>query len=404
MAVWKAYMQCSLEFTDPAAVPVAIEETIRFCNAFRTRCRWLHLNAYDVTPTVHQIPQNLPTLTAVNDWIFKSHTPPSSEVLGTIAADENRLVVNILHSVADSRYLVRLIEHLSNPAAYGTKNSSLLPSSAFNYFSKQISAREPLRTCATEPLISRVLLKKPLVPQKKSEFLINYLVEPSTALKSFDPKTRTSRKMTELMWTSLMLSTSAFNGQLMPAGLSTVVDLRRFLTPEQLSDNSWQNTVASIQIRADLTLDRTVEEVTKEMREQLELKIERGDWLGHMHTVRNCVFKPWIKVPPPPGLGIEMSSIGVINIKKPVKNALITMMCPGHQVYQGISFLNQSIRNLDEGTTTYIAQFQHTTQELNREDGLVLAESVRYALKNIGPEMRIGDAVEKVLKFQSTFR
>jgi hypothetical protein len=404
LVMWKSFMQCSLEFMDRTAVPAAVAEAIRCLNAFRSRCRWLHISACEHTPPVYKIPSELSSLPEIHEWMYKAHTPKASDILGTIAADENRLVVNVSHSVADGRFLVGLAEHLCNPEAYGKRNTSLIASSAFDYFGKQIASHEPLPMCSSDEKLSRVFPKQQPVPQKKSEFLTHYLVEPTTNLKSYDPKTGKSRRMTELMWAALMLATAAFNENLMPAGLSTVIDLRRFLKEDQLGDNSAQNSVGAIQIHANMTPDRTIDEVTSEMRDQLEMKIRRGDWLGYLRAAYNNVWRPWRANKPVPGLGIQMSSIGLIRVRKPVTDALITMQCPGSQVYEGISFPNQSIRNLDDGTTKFVGSFQHTTQELHRDEGRLLAESVRYALKNIDWGVRIGDAVDAVRNFQSGFR
>jgi hypothetical protein len=402
LLLYRSYVQCSVEFTRPSAVAPAIAEAIRYLNGFRTRFRWLHISAIDHKPPVYKIPSDLSTLPEVNEWIHRAHTPEPSDVLGTIAADDRRLVVNIHHCVADGRLLVGLIEHLSNPSAYGTVTAPLVPKSAFDYFAKEIAAHDPIPMCAKDPGMTRVFPKRPLVPADRADFLTHYLVESPSAFRSFNPRTGRCAGMTEMIWAGLMLSASAFTGQIAPAGISTVVDARRFLPPDIIKSHAYQNCVTAVQVHTQLDPSLSIHQVTSEMRKQLEKKIREGAWLGYLKSAYNGVWRPWIRAKPVPGWGIQSSSLGVIKVKDPVRDAFIGQQCPGSQAYDGISFVSQAIENLDEKTVKFVGGFQHTTQELHRDDGRILAESVRFCLKEIDDCTKIGDALDRIRQFQSS--
>jgi hypothetical protein len=117
-------MQLSLEFHDKSSVPPAIEEIIRTVNAFRFKIGWVNYVTTNATPMVHTIPSHLTTLPAINEWIYANHTPGWRDVLATIAATDTRVVLNVQHSVGDSRYLVGLYKHLSPPPSPPDRHTS----------------------------------------------------------------------------------------------------------------------------------------------------------------------------------------------------------------------------------------------------------------------------------------
>jgi hypothetical protein len=159
---------------------------------------------------------------------------------------------------------------------------------------------------------------------------------------------------------ALALSTAAADGGLAGGlGLLTVHDLRRFLTPEQLSTGGKQNWVSTMPITGSATADQTVGKVAKGMRDRLTQRIEKGEWLGIMRTTHNTVFRhPWRMDPCAPGLGIELSSVGPIRVKYPVENCHISMNCPNYQPYRGISLLNYSVEHLDRNETNWVGLYR----------------------------------------------
>jgi hypothetical protein len=390
-----------MEFHDKSSVPPAIAEIIRSVNAFRMKIGWINYLATNSTPTVHKIPSSVTTLPALNQWIFDHHTPGPRDVLASIAADDTRIAINVQHAVADSRYLVSLCERICDPSSYGERAVPPLSESAYEYFAKQIQEHDPQTTCSGTAEISRVFPQKPLVPAKKSRFVINYICEPISSFKCYDSRAGGVRSFTEALYMALALSNAAFDGGVVRGfGLSTVVDLRRFCPPERLRTNAQQNWVASVQVHTRPVLTETVGDVQRRLRAVLDRRLADGSWLGHMRNVREMVMHPWRKANPAPGLGIELSSVGPVRIRRPVKDCHLTMIVPGSRPYQGISFLNYSLTNVDVNRAEFLGQFQHTTMELNEQDGRLLRDSVRFSLQNTVPTQTIGEAIDDIRRFQ----
>jgi hypothetical protein len=186
--------------------------------------------------------------------------------------------------------------------------------------------------------------------------------------------------------------------------MSTIVDIRRFAPPELLKRGGCQNWVASIQLPVRPTADTKVGDVAREMRTMLNTKLKRGDWLGHMRSVSDRVWRPWAAPRFLPGLTMELSNIGQVNIRRPMVDCCITLGCPDWMRYEGISFPTHAIRDLDTGHTRFVGELQYNTQEFAKEDGHLIAESIRFALKNIGFQMTVGEAIDQIKQFQQSIQ
>jgi hypothetical protein len=399
--LWNGFMQYSIEFERTADVRPAIEEILRCVNAFRTRAGWVYLSEAKQETPVHAIPPNLETLHDVNDWMFRAHTPRLSRCLGAIAADRNRVVVNASHICGDGKFIARLIEHLSDPSGYGTLAAATVPMSSHYYFLKDIMQRKkkglPI-VCGYDPYISRITPGR--VPDRKhAEYRIQYVREPISALRCYNRSTDACEKLTESLWLAVGLTNSAFIEKLQPFGVSTVFDLRRVLPKSELANAAIQNYIASIAVKGSPSPDTTVAALARQMRDDFQQKVARGDHFGHMKAVHNVIYKPWTNRNTA-GLGLEVSSIGPIKIGGAVKDCHITLSAPGSEDLHSISFMCYTLEHRERKTKQFIGQFQYTSKELHDLDAFVLTESVGYALRNLDPSATVGRAVSELRQFQ----
>jgi hypothetical protein len=398
--LWNGFMQYSIEFETPSAVPPALEEITRCVNAFRLKAGWVYLSATDQKPPIHKIPSNLCTLHDVNTWMFQTHTPKHSKSLGAIACDERRIVVNALHICGDGTFVSRLIEHLSDPRQYGTRKSAPVPKSSHYHFLDRIMQRKKGTTivCGYDPNISRITPKR--APKVGGgEYKIRYIREPISALKCFNPTTGNCEKLTEALWLAMGLSNCAFGKSWKPFGVSTVFDLRRILTKSELSDPSIQNYIASIAVRANVSPEITVNELAEKLREDFQVKVADGEFFRHMRSVHDVIYKPWTSKSAA-GLGLEVSSLGPIHIGSPVKDCHITLMAPGQKDLRSVSLMCYTLNHRERKTQEFVGQFQYTSKELHDLDGWVWNESIRYALKNMDGKATVGSAVNELEQFQ----
>jgi hypothetical protein len=402
---WQGFMQYSMEFTDSSAVGPALDEILRCVNAFRVRAGLLYLTpSSKKSPPIHRIPSNLRTLGEVNAWMFNTHKPATSRCLGAIAADDHRIVVNASHITGDGIFVARLLEHLSRPSLYGSRPAAVLPLSVYNdtFYDAMWRSKGSSIVCGEDSSISRLLPKLPF-KTKAPEYAIKYVWEPISALRAFNPATNTLRGLSENIWVAMGIAWVAFEGKISPFGISTVLDLRRLLPQRQRANPALQDCIASVAVRAAPTPDMTLGDLAAAMRRNFEERMRNEDYFGHMKCVYKCVYKPW-KAQRPPGLGLEMSSIGPIRIANPMKNCHLTLMAPGEFALLSVSFMNYTVEHRERGTKQFCGQFQYTTKELNPKDAVVFTESIRHGMTKFWPEMTVGDAIDEVREFQRKLR
>ena len=395
--MWKGFMQYSLEFEDKTAVKPAVEELIRCVNAFRNQAGWVWINEANQKTEVHRIPAHLNTLEEVNKWMYDTHTPSLKKALATIAADDTRVVVNAIHTCGDGVWIARLLEHICKPSEYGKRACAAIPDSIYHKWRKdygKVKVGESI-LCAEDKMISRIFARLP-PEQKHPVFNIQYVREPLTAFACYSKEKGRCEKLTENLWTSIGLANAAHCGKLMPFGQATVFDLRRLVGETGVEA---QNYVASIPVHGNATREKTVGQLGAEMRDEFERMMRNKVYLEYMKEVHNAVFKPWTSRPIP-GLGLEMSSIGQINIQNPVKDIHITLSTPGDFELTSVSCLNYTTSHLERGTQEFTAELQYTTKELHPEDARLIGESIRYALRNFNGRESVGQAFDELVAFQ----
>ena len=393
----QGFVQYSIEFSDKSAVNPALQELLRCVNAFRNQAGRLFISEKNQQTPIHTIPSNLKTLSDVNKWMFEAHTPDPKQALATIAADDTRIVVNAIHSCGDGTWVARLLEHICHPENYGQRPTAPLPHSIYHTWKRDYDKLQLNETmsCASNTKISRVTPRLP-PPTDTPSFKIHYVREPLTNLSCYNPVTNRCHKLSESLWTSLGLSNAAYIGKLMPFGQTTVFDLRRVFAGAGVEA---QNYVASLPVWANATRDKTIAQLGLEMRRQFEDLVRNKQFLLYMKETDDAVFRNK-SADPAPGLGIEMSSIGEINIQYPVNDIHFTMHVLGNFPMNCVSFLSYTTSHKERKTKEFVGQLHYTTMDLHPEDARVLCEGVRYALKNFSAKKNVGAAFDELVELQ----
>ena len=95
-----------------------------------------------------------------------------------------------------------------------------------------------------------------------------------------------------------------------------------------------------------------------------------------------------------PGFGMEVSSIGQVNIHKPVKDAWIVLYSPHQYKISGTSFLTYSL--VSEGKKEFVGTMQFNSLELNEDDGLMITNLIEFCMKNLKGNMTVKEALDLI--------
>lgn len=116
--------------------------------------------------------------------------------------------------------------------------------------------------------------------------------------------------------------------------ISTVFNLRRLL-PKEKVNNSMPNFIAAMPVSAYPDEKTTLKKFGQLMRNDFNRGLLDGNLFSHLKTVWECVYRPWRR-PTAPGVAIEMSSMGPVNISGPVNYAFITLTCHDNLPYSSM--------------------------------------------------------------------
>lgn len=397
--LWKGYLQTSLEFETPDDTKRAIEEITKCYNAFHVKNSLLNVFPNNQSPEILKIPSSLNTLPEINEWMYKTHTPSPFKTWGTIAADETRLVINTSHAAGDGRHQRHLIEHLCNPLESWT--APPVPMAPYSKFASELSKIKIPRefTCGSEPRSCRLFPRLPVDTKKTAKYEIGVIRKDVRHLKCWSDASQRLKGLTESMWVAMGLMAAA-QTRSFPAnfGICTCFDLRSCISEEERQDKSIQDFFAGICARATPSMDMTLGQLGDSMRQNFNQNVKNRMYIDYMKSVWASVCKPWI-VPQPKGVGLEVSSIGPIRIRKPVKDAYVSLMTPDNYALGSLCLMSYSIVNEDTGRNEYIGHTQYNTLEVSRTEGDLFTKGIEHAMTKFDRTKTVREALDELKVF-----
>ena len=176
--------------------------------------------------------------------------------------------------------------------------------------------------------------------------------------------------------------------------------MRRTLPPEALNDPAWGECIASVPVNAKPTMPMTLEQLGKEMRNNFNERMKNKDYLSHMRSTWEAIFRPW-RNPIPPGIALETSSMGPIHIKPPVVDAWTSLISPDKNVLNQTSFMTYTLDNKAKNETSFVGQFQANSAEFNEKDGDTFIKMLEFSLKNLNYKMTVKEALDAISNFKN---
>ena len=397
----KIYVHSGVEFEKPGFTENAVKEVLRTNSAFHTKLSECSISKTKCEPRVVKIPHGIKSLDDVSKWLYKENTPNANESLGSIAYDDTRIVIGTSHICGDGTHHARMIEHLCNPEEKWP--NAVLPESPTHYFYDQIFNKKDGKNnafvCENDPDVTRVISKRKPASKKDAEFVAEAIKIPFEEMACYDRFTKKCHGISEAQMIANGLSAAAYQDKIDPFGISTVYNLRKILTPQQRKNPEIQNFIASVLVDAKPTPDMTLGELSLSLRSCLKRREANQAYFGHLYNMWEVVFHP-SNVSSQEGIGMEVSSVGKINVKSPVKDAWLVLRSPNENEMASTSFLSFSL--IGEEKRNFMATFQFCSNELNKLDGLKIAHSVDFCLRNLKNKMTVKEAINYIKEFQKT--
>lgn len=329
-------------------------------------------------------------------YMYENHTKDFSDCLASVGANDDTVVLNIAHLVADGLYIVNLCDALSNIDRNETI-SSFLPSNIETNFEKQIN--EPNEQCPfifTDKDLLRIYDSK-----IKGKSTTNYIHAchshfsvPISDLQIYNKTKNKVSNLTEALWTSYILAVSAYNDRFDKTGIVTCIDMRRFLPSHMIG---WDicNQYSSINVSANNFDDNsTVKELGSKMRECLNERIERGHHYSFLKSLTSIPDGESIK-----GIGLELSNIGPMKISGPITDLFFKSSVSDKSTDPLISHSSYSVKTPDKNILH--GMFRYKSSIIDDKTANIISKSVEYILKNINVNTSVKESIKMVQEFQN---
>ncbi|OHS99611.1 hypothetical protein TRFO_33872 [Tritrichomonas foetus] len=402
-------VQFVLELSSPKYLPKIVDQLIDSINAFRLKTDGENLiYSSKNIPAVHQIPSEFKSTYDVAKYV-SSIPLDYSKTLANIAVDDHRVAVNVSHMVCDGGFFVDLFKRITENRVLPNDPNGFLPYKMEELFKNEVENTDPKLVKAhvdSVKLLSAVNWSHSSTNDSIMDCKSVY-VENEVKNMRF---TKDKVGLTDSLWTSLALAYNAHSGSLDHLfnqnsnmnifdknqlhnifGVSTCVDLRNKLLPEQINKNVCNNftSIFVIPNMSNLTERSTIRELAVEMRKDFLTKRDNGSFFATIKAILNGFPEQ-----PTPTAYAEVSHIGRFVMKPPIVDVYIgqTMKSKPIEMLMPLSVFSKS----SETTNTVITRMQYSPTVMTEKDAQTITNMVVHALRNIPNDVTIREAYEEL--------
>lgn len=339
---------------------------------------------------VFKVPDAIKNLDEIADYVDLHCTRPLTTALSSIAIAEDAIAIVGSHCVLDGGTLTYLnnlmVQNLPipeigiNPSTYEPFIEKI---NSMNYYLPPIPCDEKaVRFSTKDP---QRLATTPYIMSMREHLKIN-------DFQVYSQKDKKLHGFTESMFSSMILSMSAFNGKFDKTGLWEVFGTRPHaekgykLTQGQYFSNF--NVYAE-----NVTENDNVQTLMSKLREHMNHQIKRGAPWASLRGYRDNHFDGKIQE----GTFTVLSSIGEFKTGGPVKDFLLQTTGNG-EYGPSLNILSYNVKKPNDNDFYFV--HSHSPQYFSFRESKAWINSVKYAVSKINPQTKIGDAVAELTDFQ----
>lgn len=374
-------LQLALKIEHPKFIPELIEEIQNSMISFRTRFNGDNVEITNKKYDALNLPKNLKSMQDMCLWT-SNNCYPYDKTLGTIAVNNQYIVFNTQHLVADGHALTSLASRLAN--GIKTRKITGLPISNFDIFKKEIEEAPDQKEYFDNSKKYQMFPRRKI--QNTNRFDSVNLTIPIDKLQCFSKKDKKCHRISEAFWSAAILSGFALNNNFGKACILTVVDLRQFMKTKLslLNLNMWSH----VYEYAEPNINDEIETMYRKLRNDYNDNISKG---------RQFTFlKNGIEFPSD-NLAAQVSSVGPIHIKPPIIDAFIN----SDFTINGSNYLiNNTYSVIGNGKNDIHILTSFPPDGMYRKDAKRYSKMFEYCMKYISPNMRFKDVIDELCKIK----
>jgi hypothetical protein len=168
------------------------------------------------------------------------------------------------------------------------------------------------------------------------------------------------------------------------------------------NDPTWQHccnfAVVSTTIPS-VTREISYNEVCAKLRAEFTESIKRRAFIDYLKGVPAWLAKS-LDVIPPPGIGVEVTNVGVVPLKRPFLEVHMQQGSDENTI-KGIVSLQSLMCTPPDGSEVDVVQrMRYAPSQLNEREALIVARLAKYALQNFWGRTTVGEAFDELVKLK----
>ena len=321
-------------------------------------------------------------------YTAKHYMRPVNQALGSLAANDDTIVLNLNHAASDGGYMSRLYSYLKDGKDIGCPK-----------FIRNIE-EELENEMSQSKMLPYTLLTNPHLTRMVSHDSLMYTNAHNNSAKGesqisnlqvYNKQTGKVKGLTEAFIVNQILAASAFNGSFDKKGVNVNIDIRPFM---KNPDFSLTNAYSYSPIYCDgVTKDTTVEDFMKIARKMLNEKIKNREFFSTMEASRRFSDKKM-----PQDIVIDFSNIGQFEVGGPFSDVWPCVTRAGSSAKPQICFFTFSIKNKNKNNLYSRVRYSRFNFSENEAD--LITKSVHYGLENIP----LNSTCEKALSIMKEYQ
>lgn len=340
---------------------------------------------------IYDLP-NLSNNEELSHYMIQKHTRPFKYALGSIGVNDDCVVINCNHMMADGGYLHYIIDEISEGRDSPVEDE--YPHSAEFLFTREISEAPDTLLPADYDMQLTNFITKDQDQLNSNEYAKLIITEfPAESLKCYNKEKKVLKGLTESILSNFYAATVAYNSQSFKCGVESCVDLRRFLKKKTWSDTC---IFSMIPIMAKVTPSDTLAEIGQKLRNDMMNKIDNGCGFSYLKAIYQNKTGPEFV-----GSRCEISNVGPTRIGGPLVDAYYGYSELAIAMPHIISITSFSIIGNGRNNITFRLKFN--TDKLSTREARMMSESTIFAMQNIDKTTSLEKAIEEIEKFQKKY-
>lgn len=371
---------------------------------------------------VHQLPPSsrFQSIYKMTEWASREYLPNFSKEMGTIAYNDDTVILNLNHAICDGKYIVGVAEHIGDSEK--KRLETVFPVTVDEEFTEEIKERlsKPpkfFRNDVNNTIFSGFGMKK-----QSTEKLIDDFFDTKT-FSNYDRDRKLCRNLTAAIVTGYSLSAMALQGdnELTHIGGSMACDMRNELRNKKINgikniihnNNSpsgkkcqtnpitlnHTNIFTVVPITAKISPDTKINECYNRLNSCLKnhFSSNKEDLFDYRSTMGQENPQNTDN-----GIMICFSNLGPIRVKKPVKDLYLYNSCINTAFSFAIPLLTYAIIDDRNDRNEFHSQVRYEGNGLTEKQARKLSKSLKHYLQTCNTNSTLDDALKELKAFQKS--